>query len=69
MEDKKPQSEPLRRLITPQQLGLVAFFILFWALALHYTLDRFWQTQDDCPVIVEQSSTSVRDLKGCVEEE
>ncbi|AFY84185.1 hypothetical protein [Oscillatoria acuminata] len=68
MEDKKPQSEPLRRFITPQQLGLVAFFILFWAIALHYAVARFWQVQDDCPVVVPQSSASVRDIEGCADE-
>jgi hypothetical protein len=68
MDDKKPESEPLRRFISPQQLGLVAFMILFWAMVLHYTLRQFWQTQDDCPGIVPQSNASVRNIKGCVEE-
>ncbi|MCT7959798.1 hypothetical protein NG799_04025 [Laspinema sp. D1] len=68
MDEKKLQSEPLRRFISPEQLGLVAFVILFWSIVLHYTLDRFWQTQDDCPVILQQSSAAARNIEGCVEE-
>ncbi|MCT7984586.1 hypothetical protein NG796_14905 [Laspinema sp. A4] len=68
MDNKKTETEPLRRFISPEQLGLVAFVILFWVIALHYTVDRFWQTQDDCPVIVPQSSASVRNIEGCVKD-
>jgi hypothetical protein len=69
MDKNKLQSEPLRRFITPEQLGLVAFFILFWAIAIHYAVDRFWRTEDECPVVLQQSSASARNIEGCVEEE
>ncbi|MCT7975994.1 hypothetical protein [Laspinema olomoucense] len=69
MDDKKLQSEPLRRFISPEQLGLVAFVILFWVIVLHYTLERFGQVKDDCPVIDPQSSPSVRNIEGCVKEQ
>lgn len=68
MDDKKPQSEPLRRFISPEQLGLVAFVTLFWSIAFHYAIDRFWPDQDNCPVIVQQSSPAVLNIEGCVEE-
>ncbi|MGL5194664.1 MAG: hypothetical protein ACRC8Y_13850 [Chroococcales cyanobacterium] len=68
MDDKTPQLEPLRRFITPEQLGLVAFMILFWALVFHYAIDRFWPTQDNCPVVVQQSSSAALNIEGCDEE-
>lgn len=68
MDEQKPQSEPLRRFITPEQLGLGAFVILFWAIAIHYTVAQFWQGQKDCPVIVEQSRAAALNIERCVEE-
>ncbi|HEY9835980.1 MAG TPA: hypothetical protein V6D27_03725 [Vampirovibrionales bacterium] len=68
MDKKKAETEPLRRFISPEQLGLVAFVILFWVIALHYAVDQFWRSQDDCPVIVPESSASVRTIEGCLKD-
>ena len=68
MDDKTPQSEPLRRFITPEQLGLGAFVILFWAIAFHYAINQFWPTEEDCPVVVQQSGAAARNIEGCDEE-